>query len=279
MKSSFYLIRIVIENNWEIFREKFRPIFEELILISRRLIIVGIVLLVIVSLVICAILIFFPSNLPEYLRNDLSNRITLAQLTIEVAGISALLLAAWELYQRQRSPKLRVWITNISEENGQKNEIVRRITTHHAMPTEDGLGFYFRLYIENYGNAPARWVRISLNINSFMTSLFALSPASPLFDKWAMGDENDTIRWTFHGGDDFIVYDRPKSVKSIDFWLEPIGDFMLEIPVDKQMIIGRYLLAKLNCTIQADNYLNLNDAIWFDGVMEQTDSESHQSAA
>ena len=123
----------------------------------------GIAILVILTLLAVCIVLFFPSMLPQQVQ-DIGHRIALGELLTGVAGVFALLLAAWEFRQSQRAPKLRLWMESRIE--GNASEPTRVFVARCEYTREASVGtvysFPFKLLLENYGDAPARWVKVSI---------------------------------------------------------------------------------------------------------------------
>jgi hypothetical protein len=55
----------------------------------------------------------------------------------------------------------------------------------------------------------------------------------------------------FHGGEKFVVYSHPKEIINLKDWLELLGEFCLEIPIN----VGEENIdIFLACTIQAEEF-------------------------
>jgi hypothetical protein len=136
---------------------------------------VFLICLVILVLIGCAVILFFPDMLPAHLTGA-NERLSLAQLLIGGASLATLMLAAWEFRQSQRSPKLRLRMADltgdklidtkaVSYELRLKEELKR---VHEANCENGTVAKYYlfevALLLENLGNAAAKWIKISVEV-------------------------------------------------------------------------------------------------------------------
>ena len=228
-----------------------------------RLISVTIVAIVGITLSASLVLLVIPSMLPSHLQQDTSNRIALAQLSVETASVFALLLAAWEFYQAQRKPKLRV-LAQLVEESfrepiGEPLQVISQ-----PRPLSEHWTFHFRLLLDNYGDAPAHWVKLALSLDRSDSGYgFQRISAEHPSGKWVPDQIYSHSTWyVFHAGDDFISYNRPREVASLTQWLEPLGVFQLTMPVTQKNLKTK-VSASLIFSIQADGFADLNQVLRF----------------
>jgi hypothetical protein len=181
---------------------------------KRIVILIGLVigLAIIVSLV----LLLFPNQLPETITKDLGHRIGLAQLTMEFAGVMAILLAIWEFIQTQRKPKLRLLI---KDKNSELTNPSIRINTSTL---DERVHLHF--YVENIGNRLARWVNINIENRNEHNSLYK-DTEKLASGKWLDPERRVKKIHTFHGGDSFIAYSKDSKSKNGLLFLEYIGAF------------------------------------------------------
>ena len=115
-----------------------------------------VIIIVVIAMIIGIILIFFPN----FIRTDsYSDRIGLAQLVMEVTGVFAILLAVWEFSKAQRKPKLELFM---EDKNDAPGKFTKRIL-HDISSRPHAHTFRFDLWLDNSGDAPARWINIKLS--------------------------------------------------------------------------------------------------------------------
>jgi len=221
---------------------------------------------------VITILLVYPGLLPENLQ-DASVRIGLAQLCVEFVSLFALLLAIREFSQAQRRPKLKLWIMPFKNDQpfGELSQASAVKYEHSSTPGIGRVyGFQFKLYLENYGSAAARWLKISIMLDDNRPPIDLLVSTTHIrrqtkelvSGNWAPPSQMETTWLTFHGGDDFIVYDRPKRVKLSHQWLDDLGKFRLFVPV-AEVEEETGVEIKLICSVQADGFVDHNQILTF----------------
>ncbi len=237
------------------------------------------VVVVIVALIISAVFLFSPLPLPLLPPNlTKDNLIGLAQLSIEVAGVSSLLLAAWEFHRTQRKPKLRLWMEHLRDKPAGKP--TQKITMAHEHSSPGGGKIYdfpFQLLIENYGNAVGRWARISLEIydprppvradmglRESDLDLRTSRQAFPNLGTWVpdSGTTGSRKRFTFHASDSFVVYSHPPNITDLRPWMDELGFFVLEVPVRNDEDLEK-LTVQILCTVEADGFSRESQVLEF----------------
>ena len=226
------------------------------------------------------LLLLAPSIFPLY---NLDNRISLAALFISVASLAALLLAVWEFAQAQRRPKLRLWIEPYIDTG-----LYGDLTQTHSHWGRQAFEFMFILFLENYGDAPARFVKITIDLHidpllaDLDTRFFrrggGLDPPS---GRWTPSIYDETgercySHWhTFHGGDDFVSYNHPKKVDRLEPWLDDLGFFTLDISGWDQFdfVPNQELPVKLVCSLYADGYAEHEQVLKFLVPAETEDTD------
>lgn len=211
--------------------------------------------LVILSVLTTIWLLFFPSGIILSLQLDIDQRIGLAQLSIGIAGVLSLLLAILEFLKSQRLSKLKVWLTDRS--NNQTSSTPRTELRTSQLVTHDGvLGyqFYFSLGLENIGNAPAKLIEVCLELDSPPDGIiFIRDDISQTVGKWTVtksGTEN--VQYRYYGGDDLICYHHRFSKKPNMQWIKIIGDFSLFLPRSNYLENSPSNTIKLLCIVQSD---------------------------
>ncbi len=240
-----------------------------------RLVVGGLVVAVLLLIVAIVFLLFIPNVWPEHLRDGVGLRISAAGMATGVAQVVALLLAAVELRRAQRAPKLGLWMDPVrsGEPTG---ELTRVYTGNRVRNAQDGVGtiyqFSFMLLLENYGDAPGRWVKASIRVADARPAVRGLhcdhteinlsaTEFSP--GKWVSDPKRRAARWhVFHGGDDFIAYRHPRKIDSLRPWLEEIGHFTLHLPVSAGED-ERKVEVQLKCSLQADNMDRVDETLRF----------------
>jgi hypothetical protein len=233
-----------------------------------------ILILIIVSasiLLIVIIFLFAPRCFPEHLR-DLGIRVSLATLFIETVNVAALAIAAWQLYQSQRSPELQVWIEprmGGTSTGNPANVSNQWSLIQHLSGTEiQTYNFQFGLLLENRGTAVARWVKISITIPETPEwvkerKLIRLVGEEPGVGKWVPA-ATYSDQFTFYGGDDFVAFSRPSTVKDLRPWLTKVGAFILELRVSVPDIDDiEAAKVQLLCSVQADGFVDHEQALSF----------------
>ncbi len=220
-----------------------------------------------VTLLVVALFLFLPNLLPKHLQGT-GDRLALAQLVISLASLLALLLAAWEFSKAQRRPELHLMLQPIDA--GLYGEPATVYILRHIHSSEQGFGTVyksiFKLVVDNPGDAPARWVKISIELIDPRPPVPRLNPAKSVLER-SLSYEPASGAWTpaqtvaslatyvFHGGDDFIVYSRPKKVKALSDWLEDIGHFELKVPIAHDEN-EQELVVQVVCSVQADGFVS-----------------------
>jgi len=240
-----------------------------------RLIVGGAVVIVVLSIVAIIVLLFIPNVWPEHLRDDVGLRVSLAGMATGLAQVVALLLAAVELSRAQRTPKLRLWMSPLGS-GEPTGELTTGYTVHQVRNAQKGIGTLyqcrFMLLLENYGDAPGRWVKASIRVADARppvpglhcdhTQIYVSSTEFSL-GKWVSDPHRRAPTWhVFYGGDDFIAYPHPKKIDSRRPWLEEIGIFSLRLPVSVGEDEGK-IEVQLKCSLQADNMDKVDETFSF----------------
>lgn len=175
----------------------------------------------------------FPSLIPSSLILDKNQRIAVAQLFIDLAGIFSLLLAILEFIRSQRLSNLKVWLVDRS--NIQIDLKPVREVRGDRLITENGiLGYQFNisLCLENIGNAPAKSVEVHIELDSPPEGLqFQRDEISQQVGKWiGIRPGTQNVRYQYYGGADLICYHHNPDGKTTMDWIKTIGDFTVFIP-------------------------------------------------
>jgi|GEM_PF-2634517 len=232
-----------------------------------------IVLLVILALIFSIVLLFLPSFLPSHLQ-QVSERVGLAQLSIEFASLAALLLAAWEFKQAQQKPKLQLWMDPY-QQNKPTGKFVKNLDGQEysvQLGTGTVYTFPFVLLIDNNGSASARWIKVTLELedNEFVMkdliikkTTFIRQSRNHVSGKWIPdGRELEANKHVFHGGDDYVVYSRPNNIALPREWMDELGVFELQVPLSQNEDLQRFKL-EVNCYIEADGFPRKKQSLVF----------------
>lgn len=185
-------------------------------------ILIGIPLLISVYILIAPDLFSF---IP--IPDNISDRIGLAQLVIESAGLVAIGFAVWEFNKANSSSEIKLYISDKEKlyfsTGGFHHPVIegtKDITTH------------FSLWLDNIGRKEARFIKVKLHISVIADvniDVILHRSTNPLIEKWAKKADPPGIVYAFNGGEDFILYNRPKQVKLLHEWIEEIGHFELKL--------------------------------------------------
>jgi hypothetical protein len=241
----------------------------------RKGVVPAVFVLVLLGLVaLCSVLLFAPSLWAQYWR-EISDRIAVAALATELVGVLALLLAALEYYRSQRMPMLRLWLADIGDDHvdapvllhDPRRPAARWLGVH--MANNGARAAKLRVYLENHGDVPAQWVRVVLVITPSGASLIRRERRATAGGEWSPpGFGRTSDRFTFYGGSDFVVYDRPGHVGFLLPWLEPLGDFELRLAeIDGD---GKTALAFIHCSIQAIGCRRVTQEYSFESASAET---------
>ncbi len=212
---------------------------------------------VVISLLSCAYFLFFPIGLPETLTLD--HRIYLSQLSVGLASVLALLLAALEFSKNQRYPKLKFWVVNLSDDKND-SQPSDKVEVHRVKIHGNRLGylFSFAICLENYGNVLARYLKIHLELPEAPLNItFRRTSTTHSFGKWIPETPDiDSRKHEFFGGTDFLIYPHPPQRKLAKDWIETIGKFEVFIPQKSPLS-----MQIITCTVIADGFTLFNQPL------------------
>lgn len=207
-------------------------------------------LIILVLVLAAALILLFPAFLSNHV-SETSDRIALATLLIEAAGVVAILLAVWEFGQSQRGPRLRLHLRT-------RGTISRRTYSGFGVVSfrVNRLGITylpFSVLVENRGKIPARWIQLRIQLAGMYEPNQLLKIVS--FDRV---EGRGPPTWTplagegsylFIGGADYVVYPGPSQVVSESERMNDIGSFTVSVK-DPASRFGEF--ATLRCSIWAD---------------------------
>ena len=157
-----------------------------------------------------------------------SERIGLAQLVIETAGLVAVGFAVWEFSKAQRRPKLDLWLS-IHEPSNSLFSPTKELTDKLHRPSSHR--FRFHIVLENYGKSIARWVKGSLVLtepgNNIQCHFKLASNDSQKFWDPPQGDPSWLHK--FDGRESFIIYSEERGEKHRFGECELLGTFEISV--------------------------------------------------
>ncbi|OGO22284.1 MAG: hypothetical protein A2Y54_08915 [Chloroflexi bacterium RBG_16_51_16] len=232
-------------------------------------IILGIIVILIIIIVV--LLLEFTINFSQ----DFALNFSKGQLIAELISLIALIIAILEFIELWKKPDLRLWIecnpadkeSILSDSKIQKVYQIQRLGLKKGSLNQDIVISYlcvfrFKLLIENRGGKVGHFIKLTLRLegNHLNTTVSDRTVQLIKIDekgigKWRKSElsgGSSANYYQFYGSDDFIAYSHPRQVSNLRDWLEAVGEFELNIPVQ----VGEeknYFLA-LICTIQAKEF-------------------------
>lgn len=224
-----------------------------------------IVALVVFAILLSMVLLFVPSLLPSHLQ-QVGDRIGLVQVFVEFASLAALLLAAWEFRQAQKKPNLQLWMDPL-QQGKPMGKPIKDNSAAHEYNSQEGVGtvyaFPFNLLIDNIGSAAARWIKVTLELESndfavkdlvVKRTTFRRLSRDHGFGKWIPDSRDaEATKHVFQGGNDYIVYSRPSKISSPQEWMDQLGTFELHVPLKHSYNTQQFKLS-IHCYIEADGF-------------------------
>lgn len=188
--------------------------------------------------ILALILLLHPNGaliFPGIHQQDFGIRVSLAQLVIEFVSVIALALGIWEFAKAQKKPRLK-FLVKISESNGKEIFIRSGDTVELYDPRrnvyDSGASYLgmFTVYLENLGDAPARWIRVSLSTENPLERVRLIrTKDGKLAGQWTRQRNSADLLHQFNGGDDSICFSHPQCVDNVLEWCEEIGSFAVTI--------------------------------------------------
>jgi len=223
-----------------------------------------------VLIMLVLILVLSLDLLTNFFTAEASLNIAKGQLIVELLGLMALVIAIMEFIEVSKKPKLRLWIESIDENNLRhlSQYKIEAIQSSNIYKTHPGMvdqpiidlvrySFRFKVFIENYGEKVARFVKVTIRLDGRDTSALK-EPIFPRVSRipgqWLVDGFESRAQGLFHsfyGAEDFVVYSHPLDAQNINEWITELAEFMVDVPkppLDKSVDL------KLICTIQADEF-------------------------
>ena len=211
-----------------------------------RLILISVFIIASVSFLLAGGLIF-PNLFASIgsFDNSPSDSLALAQLSLEIASLAALVFAAWEFMQSRHKPDLRIWIQpkEGDREVGSPTKLSTVNWEHSGFVQEENGKFYafrFKVLLGNQGKATGRYVKVSMEVGSRTGK----KPEDPVKTELERESENPSAgKWVpsvrpqhsdnhvYHGGADFIAYACSEENSKNKYFLDDLGQFVIRVPV------------------------------------------------